>query len=40
MRDAIGDLASLVWSHVKKKPIVKEADSMADNLALLADLAV
>ena len=37
-RDAFGDLASLIWSPITKKPIVRHSSDGAD--ALIADLCV
>ena len=30
IRDAIGDLASLVWKEIKREPVVREADYSSD----------
>ena len=38
--DAFGDLASLVWSQVRREPIVRESHDAADGSALMADLCV
>jgi len=38
VRDAFGDLASLIWSPVMKEPIVRDSSEGAD--ALIADLCV
>ena len=42
VRDAIGDLASLVWSSVKHEPIVKNAhdDDTCSGEVFIADLCV
>ena len=40
VRDAIGDLASLVWSSVKREPIVKNAHDDDSGEVLIADLCV
>ena len=40
VRDSLGDLASLVWSQVKREPVVREADEAAGTPALIADMAV
>ena len=40
VRDAIGDLASLVWSSVKHEPIVKSVHDDNSNEVLIADLCV
>ena len=39
VRDAFGDLASLVWSQVRREPIVKESSGV-DEGTLVADLCV
>ena len=39
MRDAFGDLASMVWSQVRREPIVKESSGI-DEGTLVADLCV
>ena len=40
VRDAIGDLASLIWNHVRCEPIVREGDSETGTPALVSYLAV
>jgi hypothetical protein len=40
IRDAVGDLSSLVWSNVHREPIVREADDARNLPALVADLGV
>ena len=40
VRDAIGDLASLVWNKVRREPVVREADYNLGTSALVADLGV
>ena len=40
IRDAIGDLTSLVWSQVKCEPVVREANTKTGTPALIADLAI
>ena len=40
VRDALGDLASLVWNKLTREPIVQEADDAANTPALVADLGV
>ena len=40
MRDSLGNLASLVWSQVKREPVVREADEEAGTPVLIADMAV
>ena len=40
IRDAIGDFASLVWSQVRREPVVREADTKNGTPALIADLAI
>ena len=40
VRDAIGNLASLVWSSVKREPIVKNAHDGDSGEVLIADLCV
>ena len=40
VRDAIGDLTSLVWSSVKREPIVKNAHDDDSGEVLIADLCV
>ena len=40
VRDAIGDLASLVWSSVKHEPIVKNAHDGDSSEVLITDLCV
>ena len=40
VRDAFGDLASLVWSQVCREPIVRESHSADDGGVLVADLCV
>ena len=39
VRDAVGDLASLVWSPVRREPVVKEVGDDEQG-ALVADLAI
>lgn len=38
VRDAVGDLSSLVWKDIKREPIVREANDASDIPALVADL--
>ena len=38
IRDAVGDLASILWKDVKKEPVVKEPDVENGTPALIADL--
>ena len=38
LRDAIGDLAALVWRHVHGEPIIKDSSNGHD--ALVADLGI
>ena len=38
--DAIGDLASLVWSQVRCEPVMRQADTKNGTPALIADLAI
>ena len=38
IRDAVGDLAALVWKHVHHEPVIREASSEHD--ALVADLGI
>ena len=40
VRDALGDLASLVWSKVRREPVVRECNYMTGSNALVADLGV
>jgi hypothetical protein len=40
IRDAVGDLASLVWKGVSKEPIVQEANDTMGKPALVADLSI
>ncbi len=40
IRDAVGDLANLVWTTVHREPIVREADDLRQIPALVADLGV
>ena len=40
IRDAIGDLAALAWSSVKREPIVKEAHDGDSSDVLVADLCI
>ena len=40
IRDAIGDLAALAWSSVKREPIVKEAYNGDSSDVLVADLCI
>ena len=40
IRDAIGDLAALAWSSVKREPIVKEAHDGNSSDVLVADLCI
>ena len=40
IRDAFGDLASLVWNQVRREPVVKESDIENETPALIADLAI
>ena len=38
--DAIGDLSALVWTQVKREPVVGEADTVSGTQALIDGLAV
>ena len=38
IRDAVGDLASILWKDVKREPVVKEPDVEKGTPALIADL--
>ena len=38
IRDAVGDLASILWKDVKREPVVKEPDLENGTPALIADL--
>ena len=38
IRDAVGDLASILWKDVKREPVVKEPDVENENPALIGDL--
>ena len=40
VRDLLGDLASLVWSQLKREPVVNQADEAMGTPALIADMAV
>ena len=40
VRDTVGDLASLVWSKVRREPIIRESNYSTDSTALVADLGV
>jgi len=40
IRDALGDLSALVWSNVRKEPIIREANDVENAPALIADLGV
>ena len=40
VRDILGDLASLIWSNVKREPIVREADNTVGTSALVVDMAI
>ena len=40
IRDAIGDMSSMVWGQVKREPVVKEAEYETETPALVADLAI
>ena len=40
VRDAISDLASQVWSKVRREPIVRDTDYQSGTSALVADLGV
>ena len=40
IRDAVGDLASLAWNQVRRKPVVKESDIENETPALVANLAI
>jgi hypothetical protein len=40
IRDAVGDISSLVWPSVQREPIVRDADDSKNISALVADLAV
>ena len=40
IRDAIGDLASQVWSQVRREPVVRESDTDNESPTLVADLGV
>ena len=38
IRDAVGDLASLVWKDVQREPVIREYNPQDDTAALIADL--
>ena len=38
IRDAVGDLASLVWKDVQRKPVTREYNPQDETPALIADL--
>jgi len=40
IRDAVGDLSSLIWNGIRREPIVREADDANNIPALIADLGV
>ena len=40
IRDAVGDLANLVWSQVQREPVVRDANDSEGNPALVADLSI
>ena len=40
IQDAIEDLASLVWSHVMREPVVREANTKNSTSTLIANLAI
>ena len=40
VRDALGDLASLVWNKVRREPVVREANYVTGSNALVADLGI
>ena len=40
VRDAIGDLASLVWNKVRREPIIRDADYQSNRTALVADIGI
>ena len=40
MRDALGDLAAIVYKDVVREPIVQEADNSRGRPALIADLSI
>ena len=40
MRDALGDLAAIVYKDVVREPIVQEADDSRGRPALIADLSI
>ena len=40
MRDALGDLAAIVYKDVVREPIVQEADDSSGRPALIADLSI
>ena len=40
MRDALGDLAAIVYKDVVREPIVQEADDSSGRTALIADLSI
>ena len=38
IRDAVGDLASLVWKDVQREPVIREYNPQDETPALFADL--
>ena len=40
VRDALGDLAAIVYKDVVREPIVQEADDASGRPALIADLSI
>ena len=40
IRDAVGDLASVLWKDVKREPVVKEPDVEKGTPALIVDLSI
>ena len=40
VRDAVGDLSSLLWNQIKKEPVIREADDVIGSPALIGDLAI
>ena len=40
VRDAIGDLSSLLWNQIKKEPVIREVDDVIGSPALIGDLAI
>ncbi len=40
VRDAVYDLSSLIWTNIRREPVVREADDANNICALVADMGV